>query len=113
MSHSRLSVWEIIGRMVVKKRKQKGTFTKVWVARLMGASILWITLSYVLAFCGKIDIAEELSKTVITGIICVMLPYFAKSLFETKWEKELEFRREQQDFKIEEISSDQDDEASG
>jgi hypothetical protein len=44
---------------------------------------------------GMTDIAESLSSTVVTGVIFVMLPYFAKSLFETKWEKDLEFKREQ------------------
>lgn len=81
------------------KRKKKGrdimTFSKKWVSRLMCASIVWISLSYVLAFMGMTDIAESLSSTVVTGVIFVMLPYFAKSLFETKWEKDLEFKREQ------------------
>lgn len=78
-----------------KKRRDIVTFSKKWVSRLMCASIVWISLSYVLAFMGMTDIAESLSSTVVTGVIFVMLPYFAKSLFETKWEKDLEFKREQ------------------
>ena len=78
-----------------KKRRDIVTFSKKWVSRLMCASIIWISLSYVLAFMGMTDIAESLSSTVVTGVIFVMLPYFAKSLFETKWEKDLEFKREQ------------------
>ena len=78
-----------------KKRRDIVTFSKKWVSRLMCASIIWISLSYVLAFMGMTDIAESLSSTVVTGVIFVMLPYFAKSLFETKWEKDLEFTREQ------------------
>lgn len=78
-----------------KKRRDIMTFSKKWVSRLMCASIVWISLSYVLAFIGMTDIAESLSSTVVTGVIFVMLPYFAKSLFETKWEKDLEFKREQ------------------
>ena len=77
-----------------KKRRDIVTFSKKWVSRLMCASIIWISLSYVLAFMGMTDIAESLSSTVVTGVIFVMLPYFAKSLFETKWEKDLEFKRE-------------------
>ena len=60
----------------------------------MISSIIWISLSYILAFTGKVDIAEELSKTIVTGIICIILPYFLKSLFETKWEKEMEYKRD-------------------
>ena len=78
-----------------KKRRDIMTFSKKWVSRLMCASIVWISLSYVLAFMGMTDIAESLSSTVVTGVIFVMLPYFAKSLFETKWEKDLEFKKEQ------------------
>lgn len=66
-----------------KKRRDIMTFSKKWVSRLMCASIVWISLSYVLAFMGMTDIAESLSSTVVTGVIFVMLPYFAKSLFET------------------------------
>lgn len=76
------------------KKRNVETFTKKWVARLMTASIIWVSFSYILAFLGKIDVAEELSKTVVSGIICVMLPYFAKSLFETKWEQEMEYKRD-------------------
>ena len=80
--------------MKKKNKKTLNTFTKKWVSRLMTASIVWISFSYILAFLGKIDVAEELSKTVVTGIIFVMLPYFAKSLFETKWEKEMEYKKD-------------------
>ena len=41
------------------------------------------------------SLMRPLSSTVVTGVIFVMLPYFAKSLFETKWEKDLEFKKEQ------------------
>ncbi len=74
----------------------------------MTSSVVWISFSYVLAFMGQYSIAEELSKTVVTGVIFVMLPYFAKSLFETKWEKELEFRREQNQIQPENTINDND-----
>ncbi len=32
-------------------------------------------LSYVLAWFGKTDIAEELSKTIVTAVIGVVIPY--------------------------------------
>lgn len=65
------------------KKNQKITFTKRWTALLLGISCVWITLSYLLAFFGKDQIAESLSQTVATVIIATFIPYLAKSYFET------------------------------
>ena len=74
----------------------KRTYTKTWVSRLLWFSCIWISLSYVLAFLGKEQIAESLSETVATVIIATMLGYLCKSFFETREEENLKYKREQQ-----------------
>ena len=73
----------------------KNTFTKKWVSRLLWFGCLWITLSYVLAFLGKDQIAESLSQTVATVIIATILGYLCKAFFETREEERLKYQREQ------------------
>lgn len=75
----------------------KRTYTKKWVSRLLWFSCIWISLSYVLAFLGKEQIAESLSETVATVIIATILGYFLKSFFETREEENLKYKREQQE----------------
>lgn len=62
----------------------KKTTTKkiIWFCLLNG--IAWVWCSYLLAWCGRADIAESLSKVAITEIISVVLLYCAKSLFEKR-----------------------------
>ena len=52
----------------------------VWAALLNG--IAWVWCSYILAWCGRADIAETLSGKAVTEIIGVVLVYAIKSLFE-------------------------------
>ena len=52
----------------------------VWLCLLNG--IAWVWCSYILAWCGRADIAESLSKVAITEIIGVVLVYASKSLME-------------------------------
>lgn len=60
----------------------KPTTTKriVWLCLLNG--IAWVWCSYGLAWLGRTEIAESLSKVAITEIIGVVLVYAAKSLVE-------------------------------
>lgn len=60
----------------------KKTTTKkvVWVCLANGC--LWVWCSYLLAYLGRAEIAESLSKVAITEIIGVVLIYCVKSLFE-------------------------------
>lgn len=60
----------------------KSTTTKriVWACLLNG--IGWVWCSYLLAWCGRSEIAESLSKVAITEIIGVVLLYCLKALFE-------------------------------
>lgn len=63
------------------------TFTKKAVAAIVLVSLVDMQLSYILAFMGKEQIAEQLSSDIATTIIGVMLGYFLKALFETFFEK--------------------------
>lgn len=60
----------------------KKTTTKrvVWVCLINGCA--WVWCSYVLAYLGRADIAESLSKVALTDIVAVVLIYCMKSLFE-------------------------------
>lgn len=62
--------------------KKKATTMKiiVWVCLLNGFA--WVWCSYILAWLGKEQIAESLSKVALTEIIGVVLVYAIKSLVE-------------------------------
>ena len=79
-----------------KKKNKTATFTKTAVKWILVLSLLDLQLSYILAFLGRVEIAEDLSSTVATAVIVVMLGYFMKSFFETREEKKLEFEKEKE-----------------
>ena len=58
------------------------TFSKLIVAFLLLNGTIWIYMSYYLAYLGRVDIAETLSKAVVVEVLGVMLVYALKSLFE-------------------------------
>ena len=57
-------------------------FSKRIVYLLMINSAIWVYLSYLLAFLGREQIAENLSEKIVIQIIGVTLIYCVKSLFE-------------------------------
>ena len=64
-------------------KKSKTTTTSkliVWVCLLNG--VAWVWCSYLLAYLGRAEIAESLSKVALTEIIAVVFTYALKSLFE-------------------------------
>lgn len=69
------------------KKRNRQTFTKLAVRWILFFALLDLQLSYILAFLGREEIAEDLSSTVATAIIGVMLGYFLKSFFETREEE--------------------------
>lgn len=73
--------------------KEIRTFTKVWMNRLLWMFCGWITLSYVLAFMGKEQIAETLSGNIVQFGIATVLGYLLKSFFETRSEENLKFKK--------------------
>ena len=72
-------------KSVSKKQKEYKTpesFTKRKVSLILNHAIIWVYLTYLLAFLGKVDIAENLSITVVKVIIYTFIPYLCKALFE-------------------------------
>lgn len=65
-----------------KRRQKPESFTKRWVEIILINAIIWVYLSYALAFLGRGDIAEQLSITVVKIIIFTFIPYLCKALFE-------------------------------
>lgn len=60
------------------------TFTKKWVSIIITIALIDIQVCYVLAFLGRDQIAEELSKTIVVEIIGVFFVYCVKSFYEKK-----------------------------
>lgn len=66
----------------LKNRETADSFTKRKVNLILNHAIVWVYLTYGLAFFGKDSIAENLSITVVKVIIYTFIPYLCKSLFE-------------------------------
>ena len=75
----------------IKNKNMFETFTKLWITVLLSLAIVDMQLSYVLAFLGREQIAEELSGKIVVEIVGVMVAYLAKSFFETWAGKNHEF----------------------
>lgn len=58
------------------------TFSKIIVAFLLLNGVVWIYASYYLAYIGRTQIAETLSKTVVAEVLGVILVYATKALLE-------------------------------
>lgn len=86
--------------------RKKTTFTKKWVSRLLWLGCIWITLSYVLAFMGAVQIAESLSSTVASVIIATILGYLCKAFFETREEERMKYKKEQLQIEKESLNND-------
>ena len=61
---------------------KKTTTTKLVVWFCLGNGVAWVWCSYILAYLGRGEIAESLSKVAITEIVGVVLVYAVKSLAE-------------------------------
>ena len=86
-------------RIYAKRKKKKPgkkyvTYTKRWLTFILINGVVWVYLSYVLAFMDRPQIAETLSTQAVISIIATMIGYFAKSAFEKKIGKELEQHEE-------------------
>lgn len=64
------------------KREKKKETAKQVVWFLLANGVAWVWCSYVLAYLGRSEIAESLSKVALTEIIAVAFSYFLKALFE-------------------------------
>ena len=58
------------------------TYTKRIVTLITVNAIGWVWASYILAYLGRYQIAENLARDVVTAIIAVVLTYSLKSLAE-------------------------------
>lgn len=63
-------------------KKREAEYSKRLLNRIINSSILMMWATYVLAWCGKTEVAETLSKTIATSIIAVVVGYLAKSVIE-------------------------------
>ncbi len=70
--------------MEKRKKRRFRTFTKRAVMVILFVALLDMQLSYLLAFLGREQIAENLSSDITKVIIGTILGYLAKSFFETK-----------------------------
>lgn len=73
------------GRRKKKKRQQLGdarSYTKSIVTFILVNAVVWVYLTYILAFMDKTAIAEQLSIVVVKVIIYTILSYLIKALVE-------------------------------
>lgn len=70
-------------------------------------STIWIYMSYILAYLGRADIAESLSKVIVTEIIAVIIGYMCKAVIENVFKhNEFSFVKKKSDAKAKEIKRD-------
>lgn len=91
--------------MVQPMKRKRNTYTKKLVKWILAISMIDLQLSYLLAFLGRMEIAENLSMTVVTAIIGTVITYCIKSFKETKEAEKLRFDRETNNVKQEEAWS--------
>lgn len=72
----------IAGRWGERGKREQSTTTKKVVWFCLGNGVAWVWCSYILAYLGRAEIAESLSKVALTEIVAVVLTYALKSLFE-------------------------------
>ena len=72
----------IAGPWGERGKREKSTTTKKVVWFCLGNGVAWVWCSYILAYLGRTEIAESLSKVALTEIVAVVLTYAVKSLFE-------------------------------
>jgi len=81
--------------MEKRKKRRFRTFTKRAVMVILFVALLDLQLSYLLAFLGREQIAENLSSDITKVIIGTILGYLAKSFFETKEAEKVRLHEEQ------------------
>ena len=74
---------------MAKRSENKRTFSKRMVKSIMYVALIDLQMTYLLAFLGREQIAEQLSSDITTTIVAIGLGYFAKAYLETKQEEKL------------------------
>lgn len=64
------------------RKKSETEYSKRLLDRIINHSIFMMWATYILAWFGKTEVAETLSKTIATSIIAVVVGYLAKSVIE-------------------------------
>lgn len=71
--------------------KSKKQYSKQWISRWQYFVMFWLSIFFIAdTFFNHCEHLETLCITLVTSIITTMIPYFAKSYFETKQEKLME-----------------------
>lgn len=71
--------------------KAKKQYSKQWISRWQYFVMFWLSIFFIAdTFFNHCEHLETLCITLVTSIIATMIPYFAKSYFETKQEKLME-----------------------
>lgn len=78
-----------------RKNRRFRTFTKRAVKAILFIALLDLQLSYLLAFLGREQIAENLSSDITKVIIGTILGYLAKAFFETKEAEKVRLHEEE------------------
>lgn len=73
---------QIKNTIVTIINKRDSEYSKRMLTKIVNHSMLMMWASYVLAWFGKTEIAEALSKTIATSVIAVVVGYLAKSVLE-------------------------------
>ena len=77
------SLWTKIKSVIKAARKKRDKeYSKRMLTKIIDHSLWMMWGTYVLAWFGKIEIAESLSKTIATSIIAIVVGYLAKSVLE-------------------------------
>ena len=85
-----------------KQRRKFRTFTKRAVKAILFIALLDLQLSYLLAFLGREQIAENLSSDITKVVIGTILGYLAKSFFETREEEKVRLEEQREEWRNEE-----------
>lgn len=64
------------------KDKREKEYSKRLLTKILNHSVLMMWGTYILAWFGKEEIAESLSKTIATSIIAIIVGYLTKSVIE-------------------------------
>lgn len=72
-------------------QQPKKQYSKQWLTRWQCFVMFWLSVFFVSdVYYNHCEHLETLCITLVTSIIAIMVPYFAKSYFETKQEKLME-----------------------
>ena len=75
---------------------KKIQYSKQWMNRWQAFVMFWLSVFFVAdVYYNHCEHLETLCITLVTSIIATMVPYFAKSYFETKQEKLMELQEKE------------------